>query len=229
MTASLGLGTYRIPAGEMAAAARRAALSPSAWIDTAPNYCDGRAHHFLAPVLAGHPDTGIATKTGFLTASTAAEAHAAGVVDDPGVRHSLDPRYVRWQTDRSRSELGRLRLDAVFLHNPEHHQQPGNGAELADRLRAAFAVLEEEEEAHAGRLASCGVATWEGFADGVFTVPLLDRLAAEAAGVPGRERGPALVELTRAATGTRLRACWIRFGPAAAGFTGRGHRLGYGR
>ena len=191
MTALLGLGTYRIPGEEMAAAARRAALSPSAWIDTAPNYAGGRAHRVLAPVLAEHPGTRIATKAGFLTPATAKEAHAAGVVDDPGVRHSLDPRFVRWQTDRSRTELGRPQLDAVFLHNPEHGQQPHDGHELADRLRAAFAVL--EEEAHAGHLASYGVATWDGFADGAFTVPQLDRLATEAAGT--RDHRLRLVQL----------------------------------
>ncbi|MFJ9250896.1 hypothetical protein [Streptomyces sp. NPDC101776] len=91
-------------------------------------------------------------------------------------------RYVRWQMDRSRTELRRARLDAVFLHNPEHGQQPRHGGELADRLRAAFTVL--EAEAAAGHLTSYGVPTWEGFADGVFTVPQLDRLAAEAAGGP---------------------------------------------
>lgn len=84
--------------------------------------------------------------------------------------------------DRSRTELGRPQLDAVFQHNPEYGQQPGHGGELADRLRAAFTVL--EAEADAGHLTSYGVATWEGFADGLFTVPQLDRLATEAAGGP---------------------------------------------
>ncbi|MFE4621772.1 aldo-keto reductase family protein [Streptomyces mirabilis] len=102
--------------------------------------------------------------------ATARAAHAVGVVGTPAVRHSIAPEYVRWQTDRSRAELGRPRLDAVFLHNPEHghqdHCQP-----LADRLRAAFAVL--EEDAHAGQLAAYGVATWSGFTGNALTVARL--------------------------------------------------------
>lgn len=179
MTASLGLGTYRIPDRKLAAAAKRAAGSPAAWVDTAPNYGQGRAHRLLTPALADHPRLRVATKAGFLTVATARAAHAARVVASPEVRHSIDPQFVRWQTERNRTELGRARLDAMFLHNPEHghHRDRQN---LADRLRAAFEVL--EEAAHDGRLAAYGVATWNGLAEGAFTVPVLDRLAAEAAG-----------------------------------------------
>ncbi|WP_328436242.1 aldo/keto reductase [Streptomyces sp. NBC_00444] len=139
MTAVPGLGTYRVPGHELAAAARRAAASPpdrSGWIDTAPNYCRGRAHRLLAPVLADHPGLSVATKAGFLTPAAARAAHAAGVIDTPADRHSIAPACVRWQTDRSRTELGRPRLDAVFLHNPEHSHQ-NHSEPLADRLRAA--------------------------------------------------------------------------------------------
>ncbi|MET8954377.1 hypothetical protein ACWEO4_43460 [Streptomyces sp. NPDC004393] len=39
-----------------------------------------------------------------------------------------------------------------------------------------------QEAACAGQLAAYGVATWSGFTEDAFTVPQLDRLAAEAAG-----------------------------------------------
>jgi hypothetical protein len=58
-------------------------------------------------------------------------------------------------------------------------------------LRAAFAVLEEAVQA--GHLAAYDVATRAGFADDAFTVPLLDRLATEAAG--GREHHLRVIQL----------------------------------
>ncbi|MFD5818361.1 hypothetical protein [Streptomyces sp. NPDC127038] len=85
---------------------------------------------------------------------------------------------MRWQTTRSCTELGRERLDAVFVHNPEHHR--GDRQMLTDVLRDSFAVL--EQAAHAGEVTAYGVATWSGFSDGLFTVALLDQLACEAAG-----------------------------------------------
>ncbi|MGW6460619.1 hypothetical protein ACWF94_32625 [Streptomyces sp. NPDC055078] len=106
MTALLGLGTYRIAGEELAAAAQRAASSPSGWIDTAPNYCHGRAHRLLAPVLADFPLTGLATKAGFLTRATArsagtAAAHAPPVPQNPhapplspGAHATQDPQVL---------------------------------------------------------------------------------------------------------------------------------------
>ncbi|MEU2956402.1 aldo/keto reductase [Streptomyces xanthochromogenes] len=178
MNASLALGTYRIPGEELAGAARRAAGSPSAWIDTAPNYCQGRAHRLLAPVLADHPRLHVATKAGFLTSACARAARAAGAIPTAEVRHSIAAEFVRWQTARSRTELGRNRLDAMLLHNPEHRRQ--DQQDLARQMRAAFAVL--EEAASAAEVAAYGVATWNGFTHNAFTVPQLDRLAREAAG-----------------------------------------------
>ncbi|MFF3459682.1 aldo/keto reductase [Streptomyces sp. NPDC002730] len=179
MNATLGLGTYRIAGEELADAARRAASSPAAWIDTAPNYTGGCAHRLLAPVLANHPGLRVATKTGFLTPGTARAALAAGVLDqeDAAAGHSLHAPYVRWRLERNRAELGRHRLDTLFLHNPERTTRPD---QLHDQLRAAFAVL--EEAAAAGHLTTYGIATWSGFTEHRITVPDLDRLAAEAAG-----------------------------------------------
>ncbi|MFE2035927.1 aldo/keto reductase [Streptomyces scopuliridis] len=181
MTVALGLGTYRIDGERLADAALRAAgCSPSpGWIDTAPNYCHGHAHRLLSPALAAYPGVGVGTKVGFLTATTGRVARAAGVVDeaDAVAGHSLNAPYVAWQMDRNRSELGRQCLDLAFLHNPERTTQPDR---LKHQLREGFAVLEAAVDA--GHVASYGVATWGGFTDGAFTVPVLDQLATEAAG-----------------------------------------------
>lgn len=175
MTAALALGTYRLR--NVASAARYAAASETTWLDTAPNYLHGRAQTLLAPVLVEHPRLQVATKVGFLTLQTREAVSAAGVLP-PGMRHSLHPRYVRWQVERNRHELGRDHVETVFLHNPERVGE----ASLRQVLRDAFAVL--EQEAAAGHLVSYGVATWTGFRDRLFTVAGLDGLATEAAGSP---------------------------------------------
>ncbi|MET8030181.1 aldo/keto reductase [Streptomyces avermitilis] len=174
MTASLGLGTYRVCAVEQAA--RTACADGSVWIDTAPNYKD--AHRLLGPVIADHPRAMVATKTGFVTKAEGQAAVQAGLLtpQQAAAGHSLRPAFTRWQTDRSLAALGRA--DLVFVHNPERARL--DRAELHERLRNVFAAL--EEFATAGRLGGYGVATWSGFQHGAFTVPELLGLAKEAAG-----------------------------------------------
>ncbi|MFE5827538.1 aldo/keto reductase [Streptomyces erythrochromogenes] len=174
MTASLGLGTYRVRAAEQAA--RTACADGLVWIDTAPNY--GDAHRLLGPVIADHPRAMVATKTGFFTKAEGEAAVTAGLLTPQQVAagHSLRPAFTRWQTERSLSVLGRA--DLVFVHNPEHSQL--DRAELHEQLRDVFAVL--EEFATGGRIGGYGVATWSGFHHGTFAVPELLGLAKEAAG-----------------------------------------------
>ncbi|MFJ8941093.1 aldo/keto reductase [Streptomyces sp. NPDC102365] len=179
MTGELALGTYRCRA--IPEAAVRAAASGAQWIDTAPNYATGRAQDLLAPAPAAHPSLRIATKAGYFTAATGADAVNAGVLteDQAVVGHSLTPQYVRWQMGRSREQLGRERLDLVLLHNPER-AHPGDRPALHRAIRDAFAVL--EEEVAAGHVAGYGIATWAGLEEEAFTVGELLALAAEVAG-----------------------------------------------
>ncbi|GHE13836.1 aldo/keto reductase [Streptomyces alanosinicus] len=179
MTAQLALGTYRCQA--IPEAAVRAAASGAQWIDTAPNYATGQAQTLLSPVLAAHPHVRIATKTGFFTAATGADAVNDGVLteDQAAAGHSLAPNYVRWQIRRNREQLGRERLDLVLLHNPER-AHTGDRPALHRAIREAFAVL--EEAVAAGHVTRYGVATWAGLEEEAFTVGELLALAAEAAG-----------------------------------------------
>ncbi|MET9607241.1 aldo/keto reductase [Streptomyces sp. NPDC006512] len=174
MTASLGLGTYRVRAVEEAA--RTACSDGLVWLDTAPNYA--AAHQAIGRVIADHTCAMVATKTGFFTQVEGQAALAAGVLthEEAAAGHSLRPDFTRWQTDRSLTALGRA--DIVFVHNPEHAHQ--DRSVLHARLRGAFSVL--EEYATAGRIAGYGVATWSGFQHDAFTVPELLGLAKEAAG-----------------------------------------------
>ncbi|QKW20576.1 aldo/keto reductase [Kitasatospora sp. NA04385] len=165
MSPVLGLGTYRVRAA--AEAARTALADGAAWIDTAPNYGHGHVHRALAPVLADHPASKVATKTGF----------------HPGGRHSLAPTDVRAQVEKSLAVLGRA--DLIFVHNPEHHGH--DRGHLHRGIRDAFTVL--EEFADAGRIGRYGIATWNGFTSGAFTIAELTTLASEAAGSPRHHLG----------------------------------------
>lgn len=178
MTAALSLGTYRVRAVSQAARTALAAGSP--WVDTAPNYAHGRAHEELRPVLGEYPSVRVATKTGFLTEEQGRTALTEGVLtrEEMASRHSLEPGFVRWQTERSLRALGRV--DLVFVHNPEHHGHGLDRAALHWRVREAFTAL--EEFAHAGRIGGYGVATWTGLTSEAFTVPELLALARQAAG-----------------------------------------------
>nr|WP_202528891.1 aldo/keto reductase [Streptomyces sp. SID486] len=172
------MGTYRVRA--VIQAARTALAAGSPWVDTAPNYAHGRAHEELRPVLGEYPSVRVATKAGYFTEEQGRTALADGVLtwEEMASRHSLEPVFVRWQTERSLAALGRA--DLVFVHNPEHH---GNGLDRATlhwRVREAFTVL--EEFAHAGRIGGYGVATWTGLTSEAFTVPELLALARQAAG-----------------------------------------------
>ncbi|PAM98052.1 aldo/keto reductase [Streptomyces sp. Alain-F2R5] len=179
MTAKLALGTYRCRAIPEAAA--RAAASGTHWIDTAPNYAAGHAQNLLAPALAAHPDLRVATKSGYFTAATGAEAVNAGVLTGDQARsgHSLAPDYVRWQIARNRNQLGRDRLDLVLLHNPER-AHPGDRPALHRAIRDAFAAL--EEAVAAGHATGYGIAAWSALEEEMITVGELLTLAAEAAG-----------------------------------------------
>ncbi|MFE9677166.1 aldo/keto reductase [Streptomyces sp. NPDC006259] len=179
VTAQLALGTYRCQA--IPEAADRAAASGAQRIDTAPNYATGRAQDLLAPALAAHPSLRIATKAGYFTAATGAEAVNAGVLteDQAATGHSLTPDYVRWQIRRNREQLGRERLDLVLLHNPER-TYPGDRPALDRAMREAFVVL--EEAVAAGYVAGYGIATSAGLEEEAITVGELLALAAEAAG-----------------------------------------------
>ncbi|MEN8650977.1 aldo/keto reductase [Streptomyces sp. 21So2-11] len=180
MNARFGLGTYRCQ--DTASAASVAVASGVDWIDTAPNYHHGLDEIALAPVLKRHRHVGLSIKVGFIAPSTWAEAVAEGVLpaEEAGMRHSLQPGFIRWQLVRSVQHLGRT-PDVVFVHNPEH---PGAGqsslADLSTRLLDAFDAL---ESACADGLArSYGLATWSGFSDGHFTVRQLLAIARRVGG-----------------------------------------------
>lgn len=176
MSPSLALGTHLCR--DVPGAAAFAAALGAAWIDTAPNYRGGSAHHDLAPTLSTHPGIYVSTKVGFISRTARVAGVAAGVITAAQAEdgHSLRPAYVRWQTERSVAELGR-RPEVVFLHNPE---RIGERNAVLAAISLAFEAL--EELVAAGLISGYGVATWSGFSTGAFTVADLIDAAARAAG-----------------------------------------------
>lgn len=165
MSTSIGLGTHLVR--DVTQAAANAVACGATWIDTAPNYASGHAQTLLAPILAANPQVAVSTKVGFFDKATAQAAIDDGAMlpEHAEYGHCLMARYLRWQIERSLAELGRERIDLMFLHNPERA--------TGSAIWTAFVELEEQVKA--GRIGGYGVATWDGFDAGVFNVPgLLD-------------------------------------------------------
>jgi aryl-alcohol dehydrogenase-like predicted oxidoreductase len=75
--------------------------------------------------------------------------------------HSIAPRYLAYQLDRSRANLGLETIDIYYLHNPEEQLLAVDRATFHQRMRVAFALL--EERAASGEIGGYGCATWQGF------------------------------------------------------------------
>jgi aryl-alcohol dehydrogenase-like predicted oxidoreductase len=92
------------------------------------------------------------------------EFHAAGVMTAEDVvagGHCLTPGYLAHQLARSRSNLGTQCVDVYYLHNPEQQLDVIDRARFIDRMRDAFALL--EERVAQGEIGRYGCATWNGF------------------------------------------------------------------
>jgi aryl-alcohol dehydrogenase-like predicted oxidoreductase len=75
--------------------------------------------------------------------------------------HSLAPRFLDDQIDRSRRNLAVECIDLYYLHNPETQLGEVPRPEFLRRLRKAFESL--EGACADGRIAAYGLATWNGF------------------------------------------------------------------
>ena len=92
------------------------------------------------------------------------EYFAAGIVAPDDVvadAHSIAPAFLADQLRRSRENLGLETVDVYYVHNPEQQLDAIKPAQLFDRLREAFAML--ELRCDAGDIGRYGCATWNGF------------------------------------------------------------------
>jgi aryl-alcohol dehydrogenase-like predicted oxidoreductase len=187
---SVGLGTYlgECDAQEderYAAAARRALERGANLLDTAINYrCQrsegalGRAlQRAVGDELVRRDEVVLCTKGGYIPLELEPPASRAEFREylrrefiEPGVMrsedvvagaHCLAPSFLAHQIARSRRNLGVETIDVYYVHNPEQQLEAVDRAQFRDRMRDAFALL--EERCAAGEIARYGCATWNGF------------------------------------------------------------------
>jgi len=185
LASSIGIGTYlgREDAATDALyqkAVARALERGVNVLDTAVNYRHQRSERAIGAAVAAALRGGaardeivVATKGGFIPFD-------AEVPSDPGAyfqvtyvrpgiiqpgevvgSHCMTPRYLRDQLDRSRANLGLETVDVYYVHNPETQLDEVGRPELLERVREAFAAL--EEAGREGKLRLYGAATWNGF------------------------------------------------------------------
>lgn len=169
---SIGLGTYL---GEMDDATDRgytesifAAIRMGLnFIDTSLNYRNQRSERAVGTALEDLLATGaarrdelvVSTKAGFLVPDAVpAKLDQSQIIEGA---HSISPEFLADQLERSRANLGLETIDVFYLHNPEMQLSRLPRDEFHDRIRRAFAFL--EEAAGAGKLRFYGTATWHGY------------------------------------------------------------------
>jgi aryl-alcohol dehydrogenase-like predicted oxidoreductase len=187
LLSSLGLGTYLGPDDAATdvryreAAARALELGINV-LDTSVNYRSQRSERVLGEVLAAAIGAGklarnevlVTTKGGFLPFDGQRPRDAAAYFQetylDTGLIapdelvancHSLAPRFLADQLERSRRNLGLDTLDVYYLHNPETQLGEVDRPEFLRRMRAAFELL--EHAVSDGKIGCYGTATWSGY------------------------------------------------------------------
>lgn len=183
---SIGLGTYLgRPTTEVdtdyIAAIKRALTNGINVIDTASNYRFQRSERAVGQAVAELMETGqiqrdemvLATKGGYISFDGDYPRDPNRWIHDnliePGIitadeivdGHCLSPRFIRSQIEQSRRNLGVETIDIYYIHNPESQLESIGRTEFRDRLRRAFAVLEEAVDE--GLIRFYGTATWNGY------------------------------------------------------------------
>ncbi|MGB7926100.1 MAG: aldo/keto reductase [Pyrinomonadaceae bacterium] len=218
---SIGLGTYLGDWDEATderyteAVVRAVSLGANV-IDTAANYRFQRSERSIGAALAELTESGtcvrdevvICTKGGYLPFDGAPPKDARRYVEEQFVRtgiadfseivggsHCMTPRYLQSQIDQSLLNLKLNCLDLYYIHNPESQLSAVSREEFEARLRAAFALL--EENIAAGKIRKYGVATWNGFrvAPGAPAYHSLERMVTLAREAGGSEHGFRFIQL----------------------------------
>ena len=183
---SLGIGTYLGEADERTDEAYTAATVSAVEaganvIDSAINYRFQRSERSIGAALAELARRGfsrdellICTKGGFLTPDGGMPADASeyfnheyvetGILREGDVAagcHSMAPRFLTDQLERSRRNLGVETVDVYYLHNPETQLGEVPREMFHSRVRAAFEFL--ESAVAAAKIHFYGMATWNAF------------------------------------------------------------------
>jgi aryl-alcohol dehydrogenase-like predicted oxidoreductase len=189
-TSALGLGTYLGDCTDEddAAYTRTVHAAITAGVnlfDTAINYRCQRSERAVGRAVVEAIASGevrrdelvVCTKGGYVALEgeppSSREAYEAWLEQElfaPGVigreelargGHSISPRFLAHELAKSRANLGLQAIDIYYVHNPEEQLLAVDRATFKERMRAAFALL--EERASVGEIAGYGCATWLGF------------------------------------------------------------------
>src|SRR5581483_319007 len=218
---SLGLGTYLGTDDDAADALYREAIGRALALglnvlDSAINYRSQRSERTvgaalrdaIAAGLVAREEVVLTTKGGFLPFDGQRPRNLHAYVEEtyfkPGILkreelvegcHSLAPRYLADQLERSLRNLGVERVDVYYLHNPETQLGAVERGEFLARMRAAFELLEQARAD--GKLGAYGAATWSGFRqpDGADDRLDLAELVGLAREVGGADHGFRMVQL----------------------------------
>jgi aryl-alcohol dehydrogenase-like predicted oxidoreductase len=178
---SLGIGTYLGSDDERtdvlyAAAVTRALELGINVVDSAINYRNQRSERAIGQALREVPreQVYLCTKGGFLPLDGHRPHDLRAYIEETFVRpgilrpedivdgcHSIAPRFLADQIERSRRNLGVETIDLYQLHNPETQLGEVPRDEFLRRLRRAFEEL--ERACDDGRIAAYGTATWNGY------------------------------------------------------------------
>lgn len=183
----VGLGTYLGESDDASdrryeGAIRRALALGCNVFDTAINYRCQRSERVLGRTLAAafaegavrRDEVVVATKGGYLpfdgTPPRNVPAFFRLTYLDSGLLkprdlvsgcHSIAPRYLENQIERSRRNLGLETLDFYYLHNPEQQFDELESSGFLGRMREAFTLL--ESKVASGAIGWYGTATWNGY------------------------------------------------------------------
>lgn len=177
---SLGIGTYlgrddAATDASYAQSVKRALQLGINVIDTAINYRNQRSERAVGAAVREVPRDQIVlcTKGGYIPFDGGRppdfRAYLEQTFFEPGVLkpeeivagcHSLAPRYLEDQIDRSLRNLRADCIDVYYVHNPETQLGEVPRAEFRKRLRAAFEAL--EKACGEQKIAAYGAATWSG-------------------------------------------------------------------
>jgi aryl-alcohol dehydrogenase-like predicted oxidoreductase len=186
LVSSIGLGTYLGEADKQTdrrytAAVVRAVGLGSNVIDSAINCRFQRSERSIGAALVklagngiGRDELVIATKAGFLSfddsppadpreyfLKTYLETRLLKMDEIAAGSHSIAPRYLEHQLNRSLENLGVDTIDIFYLHNPETQLEEVDPDEFMRRLHSAFEFL--ESTVADGRARTYGTATWNAY------------------------------------------------------------------
>ena len=183
---SLGIGTYLGDPDERTDKAYSEAVVAAVEaganvIDSAINYRFQRSERSIAAAMKELTGKGysreellLCTKGGFLTPDGGMPADASEYFNREYVEtdilhegdvaagcHSMAPRFLADQLERSRRNLGVETIDVYYLHNPETQLDEVPREMFNSRVRAAFEFL--ESAVAAAKIHFYGMATWNAF------------------------------------------------------------------